>query len=296
MAEVTRRRTGELLRKLFEILMASPEGMPAKEALAALRSKVKMSGYEAGEYESGSRRFDKIVRFATVDTVKAGWLVKESGVWSVTDAGRNAHEKFTDPEVFYKEAVRLYHEWKKTRGEEPDADEPPEIEGNDLSDKALQSALETATDEASRTIQAFLSKMNAYDFQDLVASLLEAMGYHVYWKAKGGPDGGIDIIAFSDPLGTKPPRIKVQVKRIGKKIDVDGLRAFSGVLGEDDVGIFVNLGGFTGPAEEASRSKRITLVDGAKLVELWTEHFENLDNEARRRMPVRPVFFLAPAD
>lgn len=295
MAEVTRRRTGELLRKLFELLMASPEGMPAKEALAALRGKVKMTEYEAGEYESGSRRFDKIVRFATVDTVKAGWLVKESGVWSVTDAGRKAHAKFSDPEAFYKAAVRLYHEWKKTRGDDPD-DDAPEVEGNDLSDKALQSSLETATDEARRTIQAFLGKMNEYDFQDLVAALLEAMGYHVYWKAKGGPDGGIDIIAFSDPLGTKPPRIKVQVKRVGKKIDVDGLRAFSGVLGEDDVGISVNLGGFTGPAEEASRSKRITLVDGAKLVELWTEHFEKLDNEARRRMPVKPVFFLAPAD
>lgn len=296
MAEITRRRTGELLRKLFELLMATPDGMAAKEALAALRNKVTMSEYEAGEYESGSRRFDKIVRFATVDTVKAGWLLKVSGVWSVTDVGRKAYEKHTDPEAFYKEAVRLYHEWKEARGEEPDSGEVPEIEGNDLSDKALQSALETAADEAQRTIQAFLSKMNAYDFQDLVAALLEAMGYHVYWKAKGGPDGGIDIIAFSDPLGTKPPRIKVQVKRVGKRIDVDGLRAFSGVLGEDDVGIFVNLGGFTGPAEEASRSKRITLVDGAKLVELWTEHFEKLDNEARRRMPVRPVYFLAPAD
>ncbi len=296
MAEVTRRRTGELLRKLFELLIASPDGMPAKEVLAALGSRVKMTEYEAGEYESGSRRFEKIVRFSTVDTVKAGWLLKEAGVWSVTQAGRKAYEKLLDPEAFYKEAVRLYHEWKKTRGEVPGGDDAPEIEGNDLSEKALQSALETATDEARRTIQAFLGKMNEYDFQDLVASLLEAMGYHVYWKAKGGPDGGIDILAFNDPLGTKPPRIKVQVKRVAKKIDVDGLRAFSGVLGEDDVGIFVNLGGFTGPAEEASRSKRITLVDGAKLVELWTEHFDKLDNEARRRMPVRPVFFLAPTD
>src|SRR6266540_1353459 len=108
MAEVTRRRTGEFLRKLFELLMASPDGLPAKEALAALGARVKMTEYEAGEYESGSRRFEKIVRFATVDTVKAGWLLKESGVWSVTDAGRKAYEKFPDPEVFYKEAVRLY--------------------------------------------------------------------------------------------------------------------------------------------------------------------------------------------
>jgi len=75
MAEITRRRTGELLRKLFEILMAAPHGMRAKDALAALASQVKLTAYEAGEYQAG-RRFEKIVRFATVDCVKAGWLVK----------------------------------------------------------------------------------------------------------------------------------------------------------------------------------------------------------------------------
>jgi len=31
MAEVTRRRTGEFLRKLFEILMPHPDGMQARE-------------------------------------------------------------------------------------------------------------------------------------------------------------------------------------------------------------------------------------------------------------------------
>ena len=37
MPEVTRRRTGELLRKLFEILKAAPEGLQAKEALECPR-------------------------------------------------------------------------------------------------------------------------------------------------------------------------------------------------------------------------------------------------------------------
>jgi len=219
MPEITRRRTGELLRKLFEILMEKPEGMQAKDILAALASRVEMSDYEKGEYGGGTRRFEKIVRFATVDTVKAGWLLKEDGIWSVTDLGRKAFLKFTDPEAFYKEAVRLYREWKRTRGVEVESEEGETIEGNDLSDKALQTALDTASDDARRTISAFLSKMNPYEFQDLVGSLLEAMGYHVYWRAKPGKDGGIDLLAFNDPLGTKPPRIKVQVKRHEKAVD-----------------------------------------------------------------------------
>lgn len=78
MADITRRRTGELLRTLFEILMAAPGSMKAKDALDALANKVKLSDYEAGEYPNGGgRRFDKIVRFATIDTVKAGWLVDD---------------------------------------------------------------------------------------------------------------------------------------------------------------------------------------------------------------------------
>jgi restriction system protein len=80
MSEITRRRTGEMLRKLFEILMPISDGMQARDALAELEKRLNLTEYENGEYASGGRRFDKIVRFATVDLVKAGWLYKERGV------------------------------------------------------------------------------------------------------------------------------------------------------------------------------------------------------------------------
>src|SRR4029077_20818607 len=112
MPEITRRRTGELLQKLFDILSKSAEGVPARIALEQLAASATATPSEAGGDSSGSRRFEKIVRFATVDCVKAGWLLKEKGTWSVTDAGREARIKLNDPEQFYKEAVRLYHQWK----------------------------------------------------------------------------------------------------------------------------------------------------------------------------------------
>ena len=52
--------------------------------------------------------------------------------------------------------------------------------------------------------------MDAYDFQKLVADLLKAIGYHVSWIAPPGKDGGVDILAYTDALGTQGPRIKVQ--------------------------------------------------------------------------------------
>jgi restriction system protein len=139
--------------------------------------------------------------------------------------------------------------------------------------------------------------MNPYDFQELVASLLRAMGYHVSWVAPPGKDGGIDIVAWSDPLGTRPPRIKVQVKRVGQNVSVDGLRSFMAVLGDDDVGLFVTTAGFTRDAEEEARTqekRKITLVNLEKLFDLWVEHYARLDDDARRRLPLRPIQFLAP--
>ena len=80
MAEITRKRTGEFLRELFHLLMAAPGGMQASAALQALAGRVTMTPYEADTYDSGGRRFDTIVRFATVDCVKAGWLLKDKGI------------------------------------------------------------------------------------------------------------------------------------------------------------------------------------------------------------------------
>jgi len=113
MPEIMIPRTGAHLRKLFEILLANPEGLQAGEALKQLAASVKLTPYEAGLYEStGTPRFEKIVRFATIDCVKAGWLAKNKGIWSITEAGKKAFNDFPDTEAFYREALRLYREWK----------------------------------------------------------------------------------------------------------------------------------------------------------------------------------------
>jgi len=298
MAEITRPRTGELLRKLFEILMAAPEGLKAKDALVALASKVQLTPYEAGDYPNGGgRRFDKIVRFATVDTVKAGWLIKTKGQWSITDAGRAAHKKFQDPEAFYKEGVRLYRQWKSNQP--PEDDVPPGDDATAKTGRDVNVTFEVAEEQAWSEVESFLSEMQPYEFQNLVAALLKGMGYHVAWVAPPGKDGGIDILAFSDPLGTQPPRIKVQVKRQQNSVSVDGLRSFLAVLSDDDVGIFVNIGGFTKDAMDEARtqaSRRVTLIDLERLFELWIEHYDDLDDDARRRMPLKPIYFLAPQE
>lgn len=295
MPEITRRRTGEFLRKLFELLILHQDGMKARDALSALEAHVKLSEYEAGSYESGARRFDKIVRFATVACVKAGWLQKTKGVWIVTDAGRVAYESNPDPEAFYKLAVKLYNEWKATRPDSPPS--PGEEEEGVAATKAASFTFEEAEEKAWSEIEQYLGTIKPYDFQDLVASLLRAMGYHVSWVAPPGKDGGIDVLAWGDPLGTRPPRIKVQVKRQTDAVNVGGLRSFMAILGDDDVGIFVAIGGFTRDAEEEARTqekRKVTLIDLPTLFDLWVEHYGKLSDDARRLFPLRPIHFLAP--
>jgi restriction system protein len=300
MAEITRRRTGELLRELFALLLTQPQGLRASEALQALAGKVTLTPYEAGHYESGARRFEKIVRFATVDCVKAGWLLKDKGVWSVTDEGRRAYTELPDPEAFYRRACQLYAEWKASQ---PDsevevkstgaaADEPVENAA-----KAVSVTFDEAEEQAWAEISQYLRSMNPYDFQDLVADLLRAMSYHVSWVSPPGKDGGLDIMAWPDALGTRPPRIKVQVKRQQQAVNVDGLRSFMALLTDDDVGLFVCTGGFTRDAETEARTqekRRVTLIDLEKLFDLWDEHYSRLTDEARRRLPLRSIRFLAP--
>ena len=295
MAEITRKRTGELIRKLFEILMPHVDGLKAAEALARLQATVTLSEYEKGFYESGGTRFEKIVRFATVDCVKAGWLIKQKGRWVISQAGRMAFERFADPETFYRQAVKLYNEW---RAAQPDAHPTtPEETADQTSGKTAAITLEEAEEHAWREVEQYLFGMNPYDFQELVASLLRAMGYHVSWVAPPGRDGGIDILAWSDPLGTRSPRMKVQVKRQAQSVSVDGLRSFMALLGDDDVGVFVSLGGFTRDAEEEARtqeSRKVTLISLERMFDLLVEHYDRLEEAARRRMPLKPIYFLAP--
>jgi len=291
MAEVTIARTGQLLRQLLEIIMKHPDGMQAQDALFELRRNVVLTPYEQGTYSSGGPRFEKIVRFATVDLVKAGWLIKDKGRWMVTEDGRNAYRDYKDPEQFYRTAQQLYRKWRKSHLDHPGKVDVPTDE------KKAVVTFEEAEEQAWAEIEDYLRSIPPYDFQKLVAALLKAMGYHVSWIAPPGKDGGVDIIAWNDPLGTRPPRIKVQVKREQNTVSVGTLRSFMALLGDDDVGIFVSTGGFTRDAEEEARtqqSRQVTLINLYRLYELWIEHLSRLDEESKDLFPLKPIYFLAP--
>jgi len=300
MPKITNHRLGELVQQLFRILHKYPDGLKARDALHTLANSVTLTEYERGSYESG-RRFEKIVRFATVDTARAGWMVKDAGIWTITEEGICALKNFPEPLIFHREAARLYRQWHKIhKGNKPSADLielEGEIEIEDESEKNVSVFYEEAKEQAQISIDGYLHGMNAYDFQKLIAELLQAMGYHVTWVAPPGKDGGVDIIAYTDPLGTQGPRIKVQVKQQQKSVSEPELKSFMANIGQQDSGIYVCTGGFTKDAATFARSqesKRIMLIDTDKLVELWIEFIPKLSDQAWQRLPLTPIYFLTP--
>jgi restriction system protein len=300
MAEITRERSGEIVRCVFEVLDDQPDGsLQVQQVVAEVERRLVLTDFEQSHYPNrpGVRRFDKIIRFATIGAVKAGWMTKsKAGVWALTDEGRAAYEKFSDPAEFMRETHRLYRVWKKSQ---PDSDTLEDLDEDDSDDVAAQATLDEANEAAWAQIEHYLRTMPPYEFQDLCAGLLKAMGYHISWVAPPGPDRGIDVVAYTDPLGAEGPRIKVQVKRRNDKIGVDGLRSFMAVLSEHDVGIFISIGGFTPDAlaeARAQENRRITLIDLERLFELWVGHYDKLDEVDRQRLPLQPVYFLTPED
>jgi restriction system protein len=287
-------RKGRMIQALFEELKAAPDGLAAKDATAGVREKVTLTPEEEGAFaQSGAEKFPKILRFATITVTKAGWMQKQDGVWTVTEVGVKALDQYPEPEAFWKHARMRYAQWKKDATVDVDDDEASEEE------VAEATSLEDAEDEARAEILGYLAKMPPLDFQTACAKVVGALGHRLAWISPPGPDGGLDFVAYADPIGATGRRIKGQAKRHQSKQDVDDVGAFLSKLKGDDVGVLIALGGFTKNAEAMGRSdeRRLVLLDGSAFVRLWIEHYAALDEEARSLLRLKPIWRLVrPVD
>jgi restriction system protein len=148
--------------------------------------------------------------------------------------------------------------------------------------------------QVAERIADHLDSFNGYEFQSLVAGVLEAMGYHAT-SSPPGRDGGVDIVAYKDPLGVEAPRIQVQVKHRTGTAGGPDVRQLIGILRGQDRGLFVSTGGFTKDAQqEAVRSdKPLSLVTWDRFVELLLEHYDRLEPEHQAAVPLRRMWVLA---
>ena len=132
------------------------------------------------------------------------------------------------------------------------------------------------------------------DMQELVAGLLRAMGYKTRISPNGA-DRGKDIVASPDGLGFEDPRIVVEVKHRGAAMGSQEIRSFLGGRHANDKGLYVSTGGFTKDARyEAERASiPLTLMDLDDLVKSLLDHYEKMDIDMQRLIPLRKVYWPA---
>lgn len=289
-------RVGEIMKIVLTELDRLGGEARLKEIFPRVESKLKLSDYEKEPYaKSGYIRWQAIIHFYSIDCVKAGYIQKSGGKWYLTNSGRQA---ITMPAgQFIRSAIEKYRLWKITK-DLPSNSEMDVTE--EETDKAIrQTAYDQAVEQARAEIEHHINDLGPYDFQKLVAELLIGMGYHVPFIAPPGRDGGIDLVAYKDPLGINPPRIKVQVKHRQQKQTVKEIRELLGLLRKDgDIGLIVSSGGFTSEVEREIRdsSKHIEAMDMDRLIGLWQQHYENIRESGRLLLPLVKLFFLAPAE
>lgn len=274
----------------MRILKAKGEGMPSRQLMDEVEKTVAFSSWEKEITSKGGIRWQNVYHFTSVDYVKAGFIIKKSGSWYLTPEGEEALGKYSAEEI-QEIANAAYRKWRR---ENEVISTPTEEEEEEVKENIIN--LEELEDKALSGIRGYIGKKNPYEFQDLVAALLRAMDYHTPFVAPKGKDGGVDIIAYVDPLGAKTPRIKVQVKHYNDNntISAKDIRSLVGILRDGDIGLFVTSGYFSPDAKrEALTSKEyVKLIDGDEFIDLWRQYYNKMTDEDKNMLPIRRIAFL----
>lgn len=295
MEKIDRRRIGEYIVTTLRILHDAGGSLPGREVMRQLGERIKLTPFEEQRYErTGYARWQSYVHFYSINAVKAGWLVKKKGVWYLTPEGLQACT--LSPDEAHEAARKAYADWKRKQQADEHVDAVEEVDVEEV-EVTRVSAYEQSVGLARQEIQEYIENLGPYEFQDLVAALLRGMGYSTPFVAPKGKDGGVDVLAYRDPLGTDAPRIKVQVKhRPSSKVTVQEVRQLGGLLSKDgDVGLIVSSGGFTPDAISQLRNsaRHMEKIDLDDLINLWQSYYTRLSEEDRALLPLRTVMFLA---
>ncbi|HTX74698.1 MAG TPA: Mrr restriction system protein [Terracidiphilus sp.] len=292
----TLQRTGELVKAALQVIAESPEGhLPVKEVLSRVEKQIALTDHEKTLNKSGVLRWQTNLRFYSVDAVAAGWLIKKDRIWYITEEGRKSLA--LAPLAFIRTANQKYAE---SRGGPSSAAAKSEAEGDaeatgDEAPAVQHALLEQSEEAAYEEIKEYINAMEAYPFQSFVAALLRGMGYYTPFVAPPGKDGGIDIVAYRDPIGSTPPRIKVQVKHREQKVTVNEVRELIGLLAkEGDVGLIVSSSGMTGDALKEIRhsNHHIEALGMEEIIGLWGKHYDGMNENDRQYLRLKRVSFL----
>jgi restriction system protein len=201
----------QLIFTAMTLLKDAPaQSMKGSELLDLLPAQTELDEWALEIIESnGMPRWRTYALFFSIDSVKAGYLAKSKGIWTLTSTGVQALALGSDR--YFVSAQEAYRKWRKEQlskaGEE--IEELAE-DGNALGEQLPPEVrLEQLRIELHRSLSAEILeriKSNSWQFfERLVISVLMAMGYgrtsHGAQAFQRGSDGGIDGFINQDRLG-----------------------------------------------------------------------------------------------
>ncbi len=163
------------------------------------------------------------------------------------------------------------------------------------SDEAT-SSIDVQRYAADQITARITERFTGHSLARLIEAIFVARGM-VTWRSPEGPDGGIDILVGSGPLGMDPPRICIQVKSSNSAVNVGVVRELQGVLGRlnADQGLLVAWGGLNQAAEREIRQQffqvRVWAADDV-LRELFAV-YDKLPGEIQAELPLKQIWTLA---
>lgn len=287
----TRALGTELLYATLSILKENSGEMASKQLFEKVAERLTLDDWATTFYENGNLRWHSVLHFFSIQCMKAGFLIKNRGLWLLTPEGESALS--LGKHGLINASREAYKKWKIQKGLSTSSEEIAEVDNFEKTELTQDEIEERATEG----IETFINSKNAYEFQDICAALLRGMGYYTPFVAPRGKDGGVDIVAYRDPLGTISPRIKVQVKHRTSTTAVQEIRQLIGLLGMDgDVGIFISTGGFTPDAKTTARNSHVhvELITMNRLIGLWQDFYPKMTDEDKSLLPLTTVYFLSP--
>ncbi|SDQ14988.1 restriction endonuclease [Pseudovibrio sp. Tun.PSC04-5.I4] len=178
-------------------------------------------------------------------------------------------------------------------GTTPDAAAAQADAQDDIADDdtaTVSATIQAETSTSDFVIKRLMKELSGHQFEELIAHLLECMGYTARVTPKSG-DGGVDVIAHMDPLGFQPPIVKVQCKRTTSQTSRPDVDQLLGTLGDGEYGLFINLGSFARGAVELERNRaKLRLINGEQLVMILFENYANLAPRYRVLVPLKQIF------
>src|SRR6185437_7640762 len=147
--------------------------------------------------------------------------------------------------------------------------------------------------DAERVVLEQILQLDPKEFEVLITHLLTALGFEESEHTGKTGDGGVDATGELTVATLAKMKIFVQAKRyqLGSKISANTVRQLRQAIPFGGQGAFITTADFQQSANEIALEPgfpRIGLVNGRQLVDLLVEHWNEIPQEFRERLGLRP--------